>query len=175
MSKAVYLFLPEETLAFILDKAFENLENYLKYGIPEVDFGSEWGTAARAYADRCRKIAGNITFNGEPERWNNLAERYETSLAVTPQGSDPVSTLVELRRQVAESAFAKHDFGDIVVVASNCWCSGSSVDEHQCAMSRVIFCEAANPVNPSVKGLFTITFYPETAEVVDVSIVVDGQ
>lgn len=69
----------QEALGWALEMAHYEQNEYMNYGNPHVDYGSEWPDAARLKAGYCRSIAAIAEIVGLETEWNQLAEQFETS------------------------------------------------------------------------------------------------
>lgn len=72
------------------------------------------------------------------------------------------------RSRVAERIFEEYAFGSATVAAANGW----EISGHEWV--RVLFFEADNPDDDSVKGHFALVFRPNTSSVVDAYAMIDG-
>jgi hypothetical protein len=78
---------PDQTamLGEFLDLAHNDLDNYINVGNPSTDYRDEWPEVAKNRAKIFRFI-GELTaaagMNGEPERWEALADEYEPVCAI---------------------------------------------------------------------------------------------
>jgi len=65
-----------DTIGWILDLAYDDQEQYLKFGDPQLDYGDDWPEVARQRAAWCKEISDAATIHGESERWAQLAAEY---------------------------------------------------------------------------------------------------
>lgn len=70
-----------DAMGWVMDMAYSDQDSYLLIGDPHLDYGKEWPEVATQRAAWCRAIADASFIPGELDRWTNLAQRYEDSIA----------------------------------------------------------------------------------------------